>query len=63
MNIKNISIIGLGLIGGSIAKALRKSEYDFTISAFDKPEVLSLAIDEKVINSELNSIEESLKSD
>ena len=63
MDIKNISIIGLGLIGGSIAKALRKSEYDFTISAFDKPEVLSIAIEEKVINSKLNSYEESLKSD
>ena len=63
MNIKNISIIGLGLIGGSIAKALQKSEYDFTISAFDKPEILSEAIDEKVIHSKLSSYEESLNSD
>ncbi len=63
LKIKNISIIGLGLIGGSIAKALRKSEYDFTISAFDKPEVLSNAIAEKVIDLQLNSFEESLNSD
>ena len=63
MNIKNISIIGLGLIGGSIAKALQKSEYDFTISAFDKPEVLSSAIDENIIHSKLSSYDESLDSD
>ena len=63
MNIKNISIIGLGLIGGSIAKALQKSKYDFTISAFDKPEILSAAVNEKIINTKLNSYEESLNSD
>ncbi len=63
MRIKNISIIGLGLIGGSIAKALQKSKYNFTIAAFDKSEVLSKAIDEKVIHSKLNSYTDSLNSD
>jgi len=63
MNIKNISIIGLGLIGGSIAKALQKSEYNFKISAFDKLEVLSKALDENTIHSALTSYEESLNSD
>ena len=63
LNIKNISIIGLGLIGGSIAKALQKSKYDFKISAFDKPNILAKAIDEKVIHSKLNSYDESLNSD
>lgn len=63
MEIKNISIIGLGLIGGSIAKALRKSSFDFVISAFDKPEVLERAISEGVINSSLNSFDEAVCSD
>ena len=63
MEIKNISIIGLGLIGGSIAKAIKKSSYNFVVSAFDKPEVLSKAFNENIINSKLNSIEESLNSD
>jgi prephenate dehydrogenase len=63
LRIKNISIIGLGLIGGSIAKALRKSDYNFVVSAFDKDDVLIKAMDENVINSKLNSIEDSLNSD
>jgi prephenate dehydrogenase len=63
LKIKNISIIGLGLIGGSIAKALRKSSFDFVISAFDKPEVLERAISEDIINSSLNSFDEAVNSD
>ena len=63
MEIKNISIIGLGLIGGSIAKAIKKLSYNFVVSAFDKPEVLTKALNENIINSKLNSIEESLNSD
>ncbi|MBU0475250.1 MAG: prephenate dehydrogenase/arogenate dehydrogenase family protein [Bacteroidetes bacterium] len=63
MRVKNISIIGLGLIGGSIAKALQKSKFDFVISAFDKPEVLSKAFDENIIHSKLNSYQDSLNSD
>jgi len=63
LKIKNISIIGLGLIGGSIAKALQKSEHDFTIAAFDKPEVLELAITENVIDFTLNSFNDAVKSD
>jgi len=63
LKIKTISIIGLGLIGGSVAKALKKSKFDFSISAFDKPEILSKAIDENVIDLKLNSFEDSLNSD
>lgn len=60
---KNISIIGLGLIGGSIAKSLKNSESDFFISAFDKPEVLDSAIEQKVIDKKLSSTEESKNSE
>jgi prephenate dehydrogenase len=61
--IKNISIIGLGLIGGSIAKALKKTDLNITISAFDKDDILSAAIDERIIDKELSSINESINSD
>lgn len=47
--IKNIAIIGLGLIGGSIAKALKQKNY--TIVGIDKnKETIRLAKKEKVIN-------------
>lgn len=60
--IKHISIIGLGLIGGSIAKALKKTDLNITISAFDKDDVLSAAINEKIIDKKLSSIDESINS-
>lgn len=63
ISIKNISIIGLGLIGGSIAKALKKSKNTFEISAFDKDEILSKALSEKTIDKKLSSSEESINSD
>ena len=58
----NISIIGLGLIGGSIAKGLKKSEVDIYISAYDKAEVIGRAIADGTINSSLKSIDEALQS-
>lgn len=63
MNIKKISIIGLGLIGGSIAKALRKAADDFHISAFDISDSSARALEENVIDTSLSSIEEALNSD
>ena len=63
MQILDISIIGLGLIGGSIAKALKKSRADINISAFDRKEVLQSALNDKVIEKELKTIDEALNSD
>ena len=63
MSIRRISIIGLGLIGGSIAKALRKSEENFQISAYDISDSTKVALDENVIDIALNSINETLNSD
>ncbi len=62
-SINKISIIGLGLIGGSIAKALKNSESDFEIIAFDKPEILDQAISESVIDHKSSSVKESLNAD
>jgi prephenate dehydrogenase len=62
-NTLNISIIGLGLIGGSIAKALKNSNHSFFISAYDKNEVLDKAQNEKVIDLKLKNPEEAIDSD
>lgn len=63
MEIKSVSIIGLGLIGGSIAKSLKVSNLPLTISAFDHEQVLDAAFTEKVIDRKLNSIDEALESE
>ncbi len=63
MKIKNISIIGLGLIGGSIAKALKNSERNFLISAYDDPSVLKKAKEQKVIDITLENPESAIESD
>jgi prephenate dehydrogenase len=61
---KNISIIGLGLIGGSIAKALKASGTYISISAFDKnKEPIKKALKEKVIDEELSSLDLITDSD
>lgn len=50
-NSKKIGFIGLGLIGGSIAKAIRQYYPDYEIVAFDKnKETLALATQESVID-------------
>lgn len=57
---RTIGIIGLGLIGGSIARALKKSKKDYIIYAFDRQiDVLDSALKGRVIDkicsiSELN---------
>jgi len=55
--IKNIAIIGLGLLGGSIAKAVKKRDAIINISAFDKKKILDAAIEEKIIDNKLESVE------
>lgn len=62
MEIKSVSIIGLGLIGGSIAKSLKVSNLPLS-SAFDHKQVLDSAFADKVIDCKLNSIDEALESE
>lgn len=62
MKIESISILGLGLIGGSIAKSIKANNTNFKIFAYDKPEILDLALDQKVIDKMLNSIDEAIDS-
>lgn len=59
--IKKVTIIGLGLIGASIAKALKKSQLNIEISGIDKHEIAQTALKEGNIDNaiELNEINKS----
>jgi prephenate dehydrogenase len=63
LNINKITIIGLGLIGGSFAKALKHANPELIISAFDKPDILNKALADGVIDNKVSDITDSLKSD
>ena len=63
MSLNRIAILGLGLIGGSFAKALKHANPNIIISAYDKDEVLNQALSEKVIDEKLSFSDEILKSD
>ena len=62
MKQKKIGFIGLGLIGGSIAKAIRRYYPDYEIVAFDKNrETLALATQESIINVACTSIDDNFR--
>jgi len=50
MQINQITIVGTGLIGGSLGLALRKGGFSGTIVGCDKPEVLQLATERGAID-------------
>lgn len=55
--------IGLGLIGGSIARAIRQYYPDFEIVAFDKnKETLALATQESVIDVAVTNIDDNFRN-
>lgn len=57
---KKIGFVGLGLIGGSIAKAIRQYYPDYDIVAFDKnKETLALATQESVIDVACTTIDDN----
>src|SRR5665811_2070019 len=61
-NIKNITIIGLGLIGGSLALSLKKFNSDFKITGYDNiPEALSIALYRNIIDKAAESYEDAVK--
>ena len=62
-NSKKIGFIGLGLIGGSIAKAIRHYYPNYEIVAFDKnKETLALATQESVINVACTAIDDNFRN-
>ena len=55
MSFQNIIIIGLGLIGGSTAKACKKKHSSIKIFAFDKnSQSLQFALENNIIDDEFN---------
>jgi|CZCB01.1.fsa_nt_gi prephenate dehydrogenase len=64
MSTKKITIAGLGLIGGSLAKAFRRTNHDFIITGVDtSPENLRLAKEEGTVDHICNKLDESAVSD
>lgn len=60
---KKIGFVGLGLIGGSIAKAIRQYYPDYEIVAFDKnKETLALATQESVIDVACTTIDDNFNN-
>lgn len=63
MTSTKIGFIGLGLIGGSVAKAIRKYYPDYELIAFDKSrETLALAVQEGTIHTACSSIDDNFKN-
>lgn len=57
---KKILIIGLGLIGGSVALGIKRNHPDIEIIGYDKKEVLDIAVQNKVIDKILFSFEQQV---
>jgi prephenate dehydrogenase len=59
---QNITIIGVGLIGGSLALAIKQRFPAIRITGVDKPQVLKSALERKAIDVAEKSIEQSVRS-
>ena len=63
MTTTRIGFIGLGLIGGSIAKAIRQYYPDYELLAYDKnKETLALAVQEGTIHTACTTIDDHFQS-
>ena len=63
MSFQSFGFIGLGLIGGSVAKALRNARPDCDIIAYDpNEESIQLAVKEKIVNKGVDCISSDFAS-
>mgnify|MGYP001229643245 CR=1 FL=1 len=60
---KTIAVIGLGLIGGSIAKGLKKQKPEIRIKAYDYGNILDKAFEDGTIDEKLATVEDAANSD
>jgi len=60
---KKIAVLGLGLIGGSFAKALKQSNPGIYILGYDIPAITGQAHIDKTIDEKLESIDQALLAD
>ena len=61
MKINRIAFIGLGLIGGSIARRIREAEPDIYLAALDRSaDSLKAALSDKTIDEILNQVDERI---
>jgi len=58
---KKITIIGVGLIGGSFGLALKEKKLNFKIVGVDKPEIIKKAIARRAIEEGTVNLEEGIK--
>lgn len=63
MPFNEIAILGLGLIGASLAKAIKAAFPNIIIAGFDLNQTLEKAVNYKIIDRKLESIEDSLQSE
>ena len=63
LNINKIAIIGLGLLGGSIAKAIKRSDSQIKVYVYDKKNVIENASNENIIDFNLEKIEDAVCCD
>ncbi|NWF88747.1 MAG: prephenate dehydrogenase/arogenate dehydrogenase family protein [Ignavibacteriaceae bacterium] len=63
MNLNKLAIVGLGLIGASLAKSIKHSLPNIQIAAFDFPEIAQTALADRTIDIKLESLHEALKYD
>ncbi|PKM88696.1 MAG: hypothetical protein CVU87_07000, partial [Firmicutes bacterium HGW-Firmicutes-12] len=60
---KEIAIIGLGLIGGSLGKALKKKRPEYKVIGIDvKPEIIEMAKQLGIIDEGTTNVEEGVRS-
>src|SRR5665648_452138 len=60
-NFKKITIIGVGLIGGSLGLALKEKKPDFKIIGIDKQEIIEKAIIRGAIDEGTINLKEGIK--